>query len=62
MRWKPSLTHRIRRVVSVMTLELSEQGNYEPLAAMGVLLVVIVTAVVAVGMKLAGRDFMLRRS
>lgn len=50
------------RVVSVLTLDLSEQGNYETLAAMGVVLVVIVTAVVAVGMKVAGRDFMLRRS
>lgn len=50
------------RVVSVLTLDLSEQGNYETLAAMGVVLVVIVTVVVAIGMKLAGRDFMLRRS
>ena len=50
------------RVVSVLTLDLSEQGNYETLAAMGVVLVVIVTAVVAIGMKVAGRDFMLRRS
>lgn len=50
------------RVVSVLTLDLSEQGNYETLAAMGVVLVAIVTVVVAIGMKLAGRDFMLRRS
>ena len=49
------------RVVSVLTLDLSEQGNYETLAAMGVVLVVIVTVVVGIGMKLAGRDFMLRR-
>lgn len=49
------------RVVSVLTLDLSEQGNYETLAAMGVVLVLIVTVVVAIGMKLAGRDFMLRR-
>jgi iron(III) transport system permease protein len=49
------------RVVSVLTLDLSEQGNYEILAAMGVLLVVIVTVVVAIGMRIAGRDFMLRR-
>ncbi len=56
------LTGPASRVVSVLTLDLSEQGNYETLAAMGVVLVVIVTAVVAVGMKLAGRDFMLRRS
>jgi iron(III) transport system permease protein len=56
------LTGPASRVVSVLTLDLSEQGNYETLAAMGVVLVVIVTAVVAIGMKLAGRDFMLRRS
>jgi iron(III) transport system permease protein len=49
------------RVVSVLTLDLSEQGNYEILAAMGVVLVAIVTLVVAVGMRVAGRDFMLRR-
>lgn len=56
------LTGPASRVVSVLTLDLSEQGNYETLAAMGVVLVAIVTVVVAVGMKLAGRDFMLRRS
>ena len=50
------------RVVSVLTLDLSEQGNYETLAAMGVVLVAIVTLVVAIGMRVAGRDFMLRRS
>lgn len=55
------LTGPESRVVSVLTLDLSEQGNYETLAAMGVVLVVIVTLVVAVGMKVAGRDFMLRR-
>ncbi len=56
------LTGPESRVVSVLTLDLSEQGNYETLAAMGVVLVVIVTIVVGIGMKLAGRDFMLRRS
>jgi iron(III) transport system permease protein len=56
------LTGPASRVVSVLTLDLSEQGNYETLAAMGVVLVVIVTLVVGIGMKLAGRDFMLRRS
>lgn len=55
------LTGPESRVVSVLTLDLSEQGNYETLAAMGVVLVAIVTVVVAIGMKLAGRDFMLRR-
>ena len=55
------LTGPASRVVSVLTLDLSEQGNYETLAAMGVVLVVIVTLVVGLGMKVAGRDFMLRR-
>jgi iron(III) transport system permease protein len=56
------LTGPASRVVSVLTLDLSEQGNYEVLAAMGVVLVLIVTLVVAAGMRVAGRDFMLRRS
>jgi iron(III) transport system permease protein len=55
------LTGPASRVVSVLTLDLSEQGNYETLAAMGVVLVAITTLVVAVGMRVAGRDFMLRR-
>lgn len=55
------LTGPASRVVSVLTLDLSEQGNYESLAAMGVVLVVIVTLVVGAGMRVAGRDFMLRR-
>lgn len=50
------------RVISILTLDLSEQGEYEMLAAMGVVLLVITTAVVAVGMRLLGRDFMLRRN
>lgn len=56
------LTGPHSRVVSVLTLDLSEQGNYETLAAMGVVLVLITTLVVAAGMRIAGRDFMLRRS
>ena len=56
------LTGPASRVVSVLTLDLSEQGNYETLAAMGVVLVAIVTLVVGLGMRIAGRDFMLRRS
>lgn len=50
------------RVISILTLDLSEQGEYEMLAAMGVVLLVITTAVVAVGMRFLGRDFMLRRN
>jgi iron(III) transport system permease protein len=55
------LTGPASRVVSVLTLDLSEQGNYETLAAMGVVLVLVTTLVVAAGMRVAGRDFMLRR-
>lgn len=55
------LTGPKSRVVSVLTLDLSEQGNYETLAAMGVVLVLVTTLVVAAGMRIAGRDFMLRR-
>jgi len=50
------------RVISILTLDLSEQGEYEMLAAMGVVLLVITTSVVAIGIRMLGRDFMLRRS
>ncbi|SFH64874.1 ABC transporter permease [Albimonas pacifica] len=56
------LTSYDNRVVSILTLDLSEQGRYENLAAMGVLLLVITSAVVAVGIKLLGRDFMIRKT
>ena len=55
------LTGPQSRVMSVLTLDMSEQGQYEILSAMGVVLLLMTTVVVAVGMKLAGRDFMLRR-
>ena len=41
---------------------MSEQGDYETLAAMGVVLLVVTSTVVAIGMRLLGRDFMLRRN
>jgi iron(III) transport system permease protein len=50
------------RVISVLTLDLSEQGRYEILAAMGVVLLFVTTAVVLAGMSVLGRDFMLRRT
>lgn len=55
------LTGPESRVISILTLDLSEQGEYEILAAMGVVLLVVTTLVVALGMRLLGRDFMLRR-
>lgn len=50
------------RVVSVVLLDLSEEGELEKLAALGSVLLIIIVAVVALGMRYLGRDFMLRRS
>ncbi|MDB5853929.1 MAG: binding-protein-dependent transport system inner rane component [Herminiimonas sp.] len=55
------LTGPQSRVMSVLTLDMSEQGQYEILSAMGVVLLLMTSIVIAVGMKLAGRDFMIRR-
>jgi iron(III) transport system permease protein len=56
------LTGPTTRVVSVVLLDLSEEGQLEVLAALGCLLLLIITAVVAVGFRFLGRDFMLRKS
>lgn len=50
------------RVVSVLTIEMSEQGQYEILSAIAVLLLLITGIVVVIGTKIVGRDFMLRRT
>lgn len=50
------------RTMSVMLYDLSEEGNFEVLSALGGILLVITVILVAIGMKLLGRDFMLRRS
>ena len=50
------------RVISILTIEMSEQGQYEILSAISVLLLLVTTIVVAIGTKIVGRDFMLRRS
>lgn len=55
------LTGPQSRVMSVLTLDMSEQGQYEILSAMGIVLMLMTTIVVAIGMKFAGRDFMIRR-
>jgi iron(III) transport system permease protein len=55
------LTGPQSRVMSVLTLDMSEQGQYEILSAMGIVLVLMTTLIVGLGMKLAGRDFMIRR-
>ncbi len=50
------------RVISVLTLELSEQGQYEPLAAIALLLLAVTGLVAFMGTLLLGRDFMERRA
>ena len=49
------------RTISVLLFDLSEEGNFEILAAFGGILLVITMSFVLLGMRIAGRDFMLRR-
>ena len=49
------------RVISVMLFDLSEEGNFEVLSALGVILLIATVAIAAIGSKIIGRDFMLRR-
>jgi len=48
------------RVISVMLFDLSEEGNFEVLAALGAILLVITVAIAAIGFRVIGRDFMVR--
>lgn len=48
------------RTMAVLLYDLSEAGNFEVLAALGGILLVITFVLVGIGMRLAGRDFMLR--
>ncbi len=50
------------RVVSVVLLDMSEEGTFERLAALGSVLLLIIALIVLIGVRLLGRDFMLRRS
>ena len=50
------------RTMAVLLYDLSEAGDFEVLAALGGILLTITAVVVLVGMKLVGRDFMLRRT
>ena len=49
------------RVIAVMMLDLSENGSFEALAALGFFLLGVTIVIVMAGYKLVGRDFMLRR-
>jgi iron(III) transport system permease protein len=50
------------QVLSVLLFDKSDEGNFEMLASIGLVLVFITVALVLVGFRLMGRDFMLRRS
>ncbi len=49
------------RVLSVLLFDLSEEGTFERLASLGLILLVLTLALVVVGYGLAGRDFLVRR-
>jgi iron(III) transport system permease protein len=49
------------RTMSVMLMDMSEEGNFEQLAALGFILLVATLAIVAAAWPLIGRDFMQRR-
>src|SRR5436305_5887442 len=50
------------RVISVMLFDLSEEGNFEVLAALGMILLVATLIIAAIGFRAIGRDFMVRSS
>ncbi|GAB3628897.1 Sulfate transport system permease protein CysW [Pandoraea terrae] len=50
------------RVISVMLFDLSEEGNFEVLAALGAILLVVSVIIAGVGSRIIGRDFMVRRN
>jgi iron(III) transport system permease protein len=50
------------RTMAVLLYDLSEAGNFEVLAALGGILLAITVLLVGIGLKLLGRDFMLRRA
>ena len=49
------------RTMSVMLMDMSEEGNFENLAALGFLLLASTLVIVGLASSLLGRDFMLRR-
>jgi iron(III) transport system permease protein len=50
------------QVLSVLLFDKSDEGNFEVLSSIGLILVVVTVAVVLMGFRLVGRDFMLRRT
>jgi iron(III) transport system permease protein len=50
------------KVASVMIFDMSEEGNFEYLAALALILQVLTLPLLWIGMRALGRDFMLRRN
>ena len=50
------------KVVSVMIFDMSEEGNFEYLAALALILQMLTLPLLWIGQRALGRDFMLRRS
>jgi iron(III) transport system permease protein len=50
------------QVLSVLLFDKSDEGNFELLSSIGLILVVVTVALVMTGFRLVGRDFMLRRT
>ena len=50
------------RVIAMMMLDLSENGSFETLAALGFVLLGATIVIVMLGYRLIGRDFLLRRA
>jgi len=49
------------QVLSVLLFDKSDEGNFEILSSIGLILVLGTVALVLAGFRLVGRDFMLRR-
>jgi len=50
------------QVLSVLLFDKSDEGNFEMLASIGLILVFITVVLILAGFRLMGRDFMLRRT
>jgi iron(III) transport system permease protein len=50
------------QVLSVLLFDKSDEGNFELLSSIGLVLVVVTVALVMIGFRVIGRDFMLRRT
>jgi iron(III) transport system permease protein len=50
------------QVLSVLLFDKSDEGNFEILSSMGLILVVVTVALILAGFRFVGRDFLLRRT